>query len=196
MEHELGPNPKKNPGPPFAVGEVIMCDIRGMAGLQRAFVLSVDHPKYRLRLEEGRIVGTHIGEAWMSPRWVPGEFVKDQDDPFARVQTDCKLKMGSYGIQVDSQLESLKNIMEAKEFVKAVKVFDAEILVDMWNDRIRSPGIIREEKDAALTRFRKLGHQVFIRGLVCNNTEYIRQTHGPTWGSMPQKRDGTPTKLG
>jgi hypothetical protein len=116
----LGPTPKKNLGPPFAVGDVIMCDVCGTAGLQQAFVLSANHPKYRLCLEEGRMVGTHIGEAWMSLRWAPGEFADDQDDPFARVQTNCKLKMGSYGIQVDLQFESLRKIKEAKEFAKAV----------------------------------------------------------------------------
>jgi hypothetical protein len=26
-EHELGPSPTKNPGPPFKVGNVILCDI-------------------------------------------------------------------------------------------------------------------------------------------------------------------------
>ncbi len=195
-EHELGPKPKKNPGPPFAVGDVIMCNICGTAGLQQAFVLSADHPKYHLCLEEGRTVGTHVGEAWMSPRWVPGEFVEDQDDPFARVWTNYKLKMGSYGIQVDLQLESLQKIKEAKEFAKAVKADNAEIPVYLWNDRIRSPGIIREERDAALTRFRKLGHQVFMRGLVCDCTEYMQRTYGPTWGPMPRRRDGTPTGLG
>ncbi len=104
-EHELGPKPKNNLGPPFAMGDVIMCDVRGTAGLQQAFVLSADHPKYPLHLEEGWTVRTHVGEAWMSPRWAPGEFAEDQDDPFARVWTNCKLKMGSYGIQVDLQLE-------------------------------------------------------------------------------------------
>jgi hypothetical protein len=132
----------------------------------------------------------------MSPRWAPGEFAEDQDDPFARVWTNGKLKKGSYGIQVDLQLESLQKIKETQEFTKAVKADDAEILVYLWNDRIRSPGIIREEQDAALTRFRKLGHQVFMRGLVCNCTEYMQQTYDPTWGSMPQRSDGTPTKLG
>jgi hypothetical protein len=28
-EHELGPSPTKNPGPPFKVGDVILCDIPG-----------------------------------------------------------------------------------------------------------------------------------------------------------------------
>jgi hypothetical protein len=66
-EHELGPEPPKNPGPPFAVGDIIMCEVRGTAGLQRAFVLCADHPKYRLCLEEGKTIGTHIGKAWMVP---------------------------------------------------------------------------------------------------------------------------------
>ena len=41
-----------NPGPPFAVGTVIFCDI-GDHGHQRVFVLESDHPCYELRLEDG-----------------------------------------------------------------------------------------------------------------------------------------------
>jgi hypothetical protein len=35
---------------------------------------------------------------------------------------------------------------EAKEFAKAIKADNAEIPVYLWNDRIWSPGIIREEQ--------------------------------------------------
>ena len=55
-DHEVGPTPRSNPGPPFAVGDVIMCDAPGhllgtidtRTRLQRAFVLKADHPRYRL----------------------------------------------------------------------------------------------------------------------------------------------------
>ena len=46
-DHEVGPGPRSNPEPPFAVGDVIMCDVPGhllgtmdmRTRLQRAFVL-------------------------------------------------------------------------------------------------------------------------------------------------------------
>ena len=65
-DHELGPGLKLNTGPPFAVGDIIICNVQGTLGLQRLFVLSADHPKYRFCLEEGKTVGTHVGEAWLT----------------------------------------------------------------------------------------------------------------------------------
>ena len=126
-DHELGRGPKPNTGPPFAVGDVIMCDTPRSPGLQQAFVLSADHPKYQLRLENGNTVGTHVGKAWLAPRWAPGKYAGDQDDPFREELSNKRLRMGSYGILVDSQIESLRKVREAKEFAKAVKVNDAEV---------------------------------------------------------------------
>ncbi len=43
-KHEIGPAPKYNPGPLFAVGGVIMCDVPGsIKGMQWGFVLMADH---------------------------------------------------------------------------------------------------------------------------------------------------------
>jgi hypothetical protein len=55
-EHELGPSPTKNPGPPFKVGDLILCNIPGNFGgmdpkvswLQRGFVMEADHPRYKI----------------------------------------------------------------------------------------------------------------------------------------------------
>jgi hypothetical protein len=52
-EHELGPEPKHNPGPPFAVGDIILCNIRGTAGLQRA-VRALGRPPQVSALPGGR----------------------------------------------------------------------------------------------------------------------------------------------
>ncbi len=115
-KHEIGPAPKQNPGPPFAVGDVIMCNVLGsIKGLQRGFIFMVNHPKYCIQLEEGRTVGTSTGESWLSPCWAPGEFTPDQDDPFVKEKAKKKLKMGSCGIHVDSQLEALRKVKVAKE---------------------------------------------------------------------------------
>ena len=44
---KMGP-PKFNSGPPYLVGEEVLCEANGMV-LQRAFVLEADHPRYQLR---------------------------------------------------------------------------------------------------------------------------------------------------
>ncbi len=189
--------PRINPGPPYAVGDVIMCDVPGASrGLQRAFVLWADHPNYRLRLEEGWTVTTHIGESWLWPGLAPGRSAKGHDDPFANVRDDVNLKMGSYGMQVDSQLISPRKIKEAKEFAKAVKADNANIPVYLWNDRITSPGIMKDKRDAALVGFRKLGQRVFMQGLVRDCLEHMQHSYRPTWASLPRAKDGGLTDMG
>jgi hypothetical protein len=55
-EHKLGPSPADNPGPPFKVGDVILCDIPGqlwgmdpnVACLQQGFVMETAHPSYKI----------------------------------------------------------------------------------------------------------------------------------------------------
>ena len=75
-EHELGPSPVKNPGPPFKVGDVILCDIPGqlwgmdpkVAILQRGFVMEAADPRYKIRLEQGATVWTNTREFWLKSR--------------------------------------------------------------------------------------------------------------------------------
>jgi hypothetical protein len=139
VESKIGPALRLNPGPPLAVGDVIMCDVPGHAlgldpmGLQRGFDLEADHPIYQIRLETGATVHTNAGESWLWPRYAPGQFVADQDDPFADLQDDPKLKVGSYRLHVDSQHESLKKVVKAKAFAKAMKADDAEVPIYLWN---------------------------------------------------------------
>ncbi len=55
-DHKMGPAPKSDPGPPFAVGQVIMCDVPGhplrgdpiQSVLQRGFVLEAENPRYMI----------------------------------------------------------------------------------------------------------------------------------------------------
>ncbi len=71
-DHVIGPPPRFNPGPPFDVGEVIICDIPGhphgvcyIPGhphgvpnglLQRGFVLQSEHPRNQIHLESGQML--------------------------------------------------------------------------------------------------------------------------------------------
>jgi hypothetical protein len=60
-EHELGPSLVNNPGPPFKLGDVILCNIPGqlwgmepkVACLQQGFVMEAAHPSYKIQLEQG-----------------------------------------------------------------------------------------------------------------------------------------------
>jgi hypothetical protein len=153
-DHEWGGPVLYNPGPLFAVGDEIMSDV-SKHGLQRAFVLRADHPRYQLRLEDGSTIGTSTHKSWLWPQYAtwwgnPNGFAPDQEDPFVEIwqtisATWSRGKIGSYSILGDVQLESLRRIKEAKEFTKAVKADDAEIPGHLWNDRVKAPGISKEK---------------------------------------------------
>jgi hypothetical protein len=148
-EHKRGGPVELNSGPPFAVGDVIMSDL-GKHGLQRAFVLRADHPRYQLRLADGTTIGTSTHESWLQPRYATGRgnpngFAPDQDDPFVEIRQtiiDSRSrggKIGSYGILGDAQLETLQRIVEAKDYAKAVKADDGNIPVHAIQRRNEMP---------------------------------------------------------
>jgi hypothetical protein len=82
VPHEIRMS-KHHPGPPVAVGDIIMSDM-GKHGLQQAFVLKSDHPQYHLRLESGVTVGTFMVEAFLTLRF--SDFALDQDNLFAKIR--------------------------------------------------------------------------------------------------------------
>ena len=141
-EAERGPIPARNPGPPFAVGQVILCDIPGdlsgldptVSVLQRGFIMEAEDPHYKIWLENGATCLTDLQESWLHARWAQGpgtQFAKDQDNPFADLQGNTSLRLGSYGIHIDSQHDSLEKLGEAKAFTKAVKADDAGVPVHL-----------------------------------------------------------------
>jgi hypothetical protein len=90
-DHEIGPPPRFNPGHPFAVGEVIMCDIPGHPhgvcyipghshgvpnGLWRGFVLQSKHPRYQICLESGRGCGHPRGNRGFAPAMPLGSLLR------------------------------------------------------------------------------------------------------------------------
>jgi hypothetical protein len=203
-DYEIGPPPRFNTGPLFAVGEVIMCNVPGHPlgvgyisghphgipnGLQRSFVLQAKHPRYQICLENGQTVWTHMGESWLCPRYAPGEFAEDQDNPFADLHTDTLLEFGSYGMHTNAQWEALEKVADAKAFAKAVKADDAEVPVYLWNERIRASGVMIAKQDAALTVLWKLGHRWFLCRLVQDCIMYLHGVHGANWLAARWKRE-------
>ena len=150
-EHKFGPSPATNPGPPFKVGDIVLCDIPGKLWgvdpkincLQRGFIMQADDPNYKIRLEQGATVWTNRSEFWLQLHWAMGlgtQFAEDVDNPFADLRDDPSMRFGSYGVHINAQCDALKKVAEAKEFAKAVKADDAAVPKHLWNDRIRWPG--------------------------------------------------------
>jgi hypothetical protein len=179
-----------NPGPPFAVGDRILCELPGDV-LQKAFVLVAAHPTYKIRTERGRTVTTHFGESRLKGSYAPGQFAEDVIYPFGDINTD-KLKMGSYGIHVDSQIDSLRKVKEAKDFAKAVKADDAEIPLWLWNDRIRSENASQEERERLFTWLRVLGHGRYVRALTRDSAAYMLARHGSGWQTKARRSKAGP----
>ena len=143
----------------------ILCNVPGhLSGLdprasilQRGFIMEAEDPCYKIWLENRATCWTDSQESWLHARWAQGpgtQFAKDQDDPFADLRGDTSLRLGSYGIHIDSQCDSLEKVDEAKASAKAVKADDAGVPVHLWNDRIRTPlGVTQEQRDQALEGF-------------------------------------------
>ena len=166
-EHKFGPSPATNPGPPFKVGDIVLCDIPGKLWgvdpkincLQRGFIMQADDPNYKIRLEQGATVWTNRSEFWLQLHWAMGlgtQFAEDVDNPFADLRDDPSMRFGSYGVHINAQCDALKKVAEAKEFAKAVKADDAAVPKHLWNDRIRCPpGVTEAQRDVALEGFGK-----------------------------------------
>ncbi len=84
-----------------------------------------------------------------------------------------------------------------KAFTKAVKADDVEVPTHLWNDQVSTAGVPKERRDRALTRFRKLGFQLFQKGLVKDCCAFLSQTHGKNWMEKRQQDgEGALTELG
>ncbi len=97
---------------------------------------------------------------------------------------------------MDSQHESLEKVVKAKAFAKAVKADNAEISIYLWNKRIIAPSVTQEQRDAALTVLRKLGHRWFLRGLLRDCVEHVHKTHVTSWKKPRRTKDGELMELG
>ena len=101
------------------------------------FLLEADHPQYHLHLHNGHKIDTGVTWVGLIPRYAPGYFTPDVDDPFKDLQMELGVKKWSFGIQIDAQLDSLWRVRQAKELAKATKSNNTEIPVYLWNKRVK-----------------------------------------------------------
>ncbi len=206
-EHELGPSPVESPGPPFKVGDVILCNIPGqlwgmdpkVVTLQEGFAMEAAHPNYKVGLEQGATVWTNTREFWLKARWATGpgtQFAEDQDDPFADLRSNATLRMGSYGIHINAQHDALLKIVEAKAYAEAVKSDDASVPVHLWNEGVRIQGVSGDRRDKALDTLWKLSHGWFVKHLFLDCLTYLRTAHGAAWVKARHTKNGHLTEFG
>jgi hypothetical protein len=72
LEMERGPPLQFNPGPPFAIGDIVFCDVEEF-GLQRGLVTRADHPGYVIVLDNGHVVDTLVTPAYLILSYAEGE---------------------------------------------------------------------------------------------------------------------------
>ena len=194
--HERGHDWSKRPGPPFAAGDTVLCDmVDEDIACQLAYVVQANHPVYLLRLEDGRTIDTCDVNVILFPCYSSSCFAPDEEDPFVDVKLESQVARGSFGIQVDAQRDSLRRIREEKENAKAVKSDDASIPVYLWNRRIPCHKT-EEDRDRALAGFRKFGLVLFMKALRHDSASFLVETHGPDWQTLPRIKDGKATQLG
>ncbi len=111
---------------------------------------------------------TNTREFWLMPRPAPGQYADNQDNPFKDLHSNSTLKLGLYGIHIDSRHNSLEKVIKAKAFAKAIKADNVEVPVHLFNDSVRTPGIKDAQRDVALNMFWRLGDRWFLKGLVGN----------------------------
>jgi len=188
------PAPAYLQGPPFAVGDLVVVDLEKAGMLEKACVVEAKHPHYVLHMEDGRSVAADSMTSALFPKSIkPGdEGFMDFDESTSmkefRRDLGARGQLGSFGIQLDSQLHSLRRIKEEKKYAKAVKADDAAIPVHLWNDRVTIPGFSRQKRDKVLGHLRVLAHRHFLATLVRDCHEFMNQSHGHDW---KQKLNGS-----
>jgi hypothetical protein len=179
--------PHFNPGPPFAIGNIVVCDMVEQCGNKRmGLVTRADHPHYVVCLDNGLTVDTAVTDVVLFPSYA------DSNEEFApyvepAIFTELRSKMtqvGSFGVHLDSQTAALQRVDEAKAYAKAVKSDDAQIPVELWNDRIEVSGVSSEVIKGALASLRKLAWRWYIKVLVRDCIRFTREQHGDDWVAM------------
>ena len=200
LEMERGPPVQFNPGPPFAICDIVLCDVEEF-GLQKGLVTRADHPSYVICLDSGHVVDTSVTSAVLIPSYAEWEgntngFALYMEPAiFTKLRHEISQSV-SYGVHIDAHHTALRLVDEAKAYAKAVKADDAGIPVHLWNDRISLAGVSSEVMGIALTALRKLGWLWFIKSLLRDCIRFMKERYGVDWVRMPRRAGEGITELG
>lgn len=178
-------------GPPFAVGDLVVCEAGPHKALTRAVITEADHPWYDLHLDGGnrsRVSSqdTFITLNTKAPPDCP-DFDSSPEIKAVRQDLEQQGRIGSYGVHNDAHHLSLHRLREEKDYSKAVKADDAAVPVHLWNDRVTLPGFSSDKRDRVLDKLRALCHRRFLKNLEQDYEAYMTKFHGPNWTAEPMK---------
>ena len=116
------------------------------------------------------------------------------DYPFKDLRSEQVVKSELYWTQIDTHLESLQRVCQAKEFARATSPENAEIPVHLWNEPVE--GFENsEECDKALVRFRWFGTLLFLKALWRDSACYLVDKYREHWCKQHRKRGKKLTPL-
>ena len=100
-----------NPGPPFAIGDIVLCDVEEF-GLQKRCVTRADHPSYIICLDNGHVVDTAETPAGLIQSYAEWEGNTNNFAPYVEPPIFAKLwsetsQLGLFGVQIDTQCKAL-----------------------------------------------------------------------------------------
>jgi hypothetical protein len=167
LEMERSPPVQFNPGPPFAFGDIVLCDVEEF-GLTRGLVTRAENSGYIICLDNGHVVDTSKTPEDLIPSYVEwkgntNDFVPYVEPPiFIKLRSEMT-QLGSFGTHIYAQRTALWTVVKAKDCAKAVKADDAGIPLHLWNDLISLAGVTLEVIGVALAAFRKFGWLWFMK---------------------------------
>ena len=97
-------------------------------------------------------------------------------------------RMGSFVIHLDTQLKSLRRLVEEKQCVKMGKADDADTPLHLWDNRAPLP---EAHKAESLQLLRLIGHRLFLCALKQDSVKIAENTHGECWPGLPKRNKRT-----
>ena len=110
MEHSLPC--QFNPGPPFAVSDIVLCDVEEFEW-QKGFITRAEHPTYIVGLENCHVGDTAVSSASLIPNYAEWEGNTNDFATYVVPPLFLKLReelgqMGSFGVHLDAQQTALR----------------------------------------------------------------------------------------
>ena len=150
-------------------------------GGEQGCVVDAHHPWYSLHIRDGSVRRVNANRDVLRPG-----FRETEEEARLCSRLEKEGRLGSFGVHMDTQLKSLRRIVEEKQYAKAVKADDAVIPVHLWDDRVPLP---EASKAKSLLLLRQIGHKLFLRALRRDSVRFMRSTHGREWSKLPKKNE-------
>ena len=174
------PAPKHEADPPFAVGDllaIIWSRSDPMLGGEQGCLVDAHYPWYSVNIRDGSLRRINANRDVLRPG-----FRETEEETRLCSRPEKEGRLSSFGVHMDTQLKSLRRIVEEKQYARTVKADDAAIPLHLWDDRVPLP-----EASKVSYLLRQIDHKLFLHALRRDSVRFMRSTHGREWSRLPKK---------